>query len=491
MNVKEALRLNHIQKGLIKKFKNAENDEIKRRVLEEKEIKKRNKEEIDEEETEPIIKHFKPISVAEAQHNSKLEENLREEFYSQRKRDIDDIQQREKKYEPITKAIKAIEKPISNELVPVRFAASTPRAIKFEDEEFDEESENTTESFEESHPKINKSMKSLVDSNVINIGLIGTLNLPMANDKQFGIYYDEKAKAKIGALTIKFNFDDIIVGNIRYKGTSGLWKLLTRNEYISDQLYTKEDWENYKEILINTNSLFQKNDPETGKPKSSVGSKWKQMIKPIWDEIKSKKGSGLAKYNENPIEYKYIGKINQLIERLQYLQAQEFAGNNNFHNEKLGVVKFVSGILEDVIDSPKFYKYMIRIISTLPETKIEGSGIINDIINNLPFEAHWPGYNFLGPGTKLKKRLARGDKGINPLDDGGREHDISYSKHEDVESRHIADEILQKLAWERLKAEDAEIIGEKLPALVTTGAMWLKRKLGMGLNSSTLEYPND
>lgn len=36
MNVKEALRLNHIQKGLIKKFKNAENDEIKRRILEEK-----------------------------------------------------------------------------------------------------------------------------------------------------------------------------------------------------------------------------------------------------------------------------------------------------------------------------------------------------------------------------------------------------------------------------------------------------------------------
>lgn len=415
-----------------------------------------------------------------------MEENLREEFYSQRKRDIDDIQQREKKYEPITKAIKAIAKPISNELVPVRFAASTPRAIKLEDEE----SENTSEPFEESHPKINKSMKSLVDSNVINIELFGTLNLPMANDKQFGIYYDEKAKAKIGALQIKFNFDDIIVGNICYKGTSGLWKLLTRNEYISDQLYTKEDWENYKKILINTNSLFQKNDPETGKPKSSVGSKWKQMIKPIWDEIKSKKGSGLAKYNENPIEYKYVSNIKDLIDRLMYLQAQELAGNNNFHNEKLALARFC-GVPEDLVDSPKFYKYMIRHISVLPQRTIVGSEFVNYLINNLPFEAHYPGYNFLGPGTKLKKRLARGDKGINPLDDGGREHDIYYSKHEDVESRHIADKILQDVAWERVKAEDAEIIGEKLPALVTTGAMWLKRKLGMGLNSSTLEYPND
>lgn len=369
----------------------------------------------------------------------------------------------------------------------------------------------------------------------------------MANDKQFGIYYDEKAKAKIGALPIKFNFDDIIVGNIRYKGTSGLWKLLTRNEYISDQLYTKEDWENYKEILINTNSLYQKNDPETGKPKSSIGSKWKQMIKPIWDEIKSKKGSGLAKYKENPIEYKYISKINQLIERLQYLQAQELAGNNNFHNEKLGVVKFVYGILEDLVYSPKFYKYMIRILSgisesmikrlqylqtheyatnnkfykdkldfvkfvceilkdlidfpkffkymirilsALPERKIEGVGIINDIINNLPFEMHYPGFNFLGPGTHLNERLARGDKGINHTDDAALDHDKWYRDHKNIEDRWKADKILQKKAWERVKAEDSEILGEKLPALITTGAMWLKRKLGMGLGSSSFEYPD-
>ena len=31
-------------------------------------------------------------------------------------------------------------------------------------------------------------------------------------------------------------------------------------------------------------------------------------------------------------------------------------------------------------------------------------------------EFHWPGYQFLGPGTKLKKRIARGDLGINRLD---------------------------------------------------------------------------
>lgn len=48
--------------------------------------------------------------------------------------------------------------------------------------------------------------------------------------------------------------------------------------------------------------------------------------------------------------------------------------------------------------------------------KIRGGGIVDSAINSLPFEMHIPGYQYCGPGTKLKKRLARGDPGINPLD---------------------------------------------------------------------------
>ena len=45
-----------------------------------------------------------------------------------------------------------------------------------------------------------------------------------------------------------------------------------------------------------------------------------------------------------------------------------------------------------------------------------GRGLDNKIINKLQFELHIPGYQYYGPGTKLAKRLARGDLGINPLD---------------------------------------------------------------------------
>ena len=45
-----------------------------------------------------------------------------------------------------------------------------------------------------------------------------------------------------------------------------------------------------------------------------------------------------------------------------------------------------------------------------------GNGVVNSLINNLPVELHIPGYQYCGPGTKVVKRIVRGDQGINPLD---------------------------------------------------------------------------
>jgi len=45
-----------------------------------------------------------------------------------------------------------------------------------------------------------------------------------------------------------------------------------------------------------------------------------------------------------------------------------------------------------------------------------------------PPEMHWPGYQYLGPFTKLEKRLKRGDPGINRLDRIAKQHDMDYAK---------------------------------------------------------------
>ncbi|KAJ8915337.1 hypothetical protein NQ315_008222 [Exocentrus adspersus] len=111
----------------------------------------------------------------------------------------------------------------------------------------------------------------------------------------------------------------------------------------------------------------------------------------------------------------------------------------------------------------------------------KGSGVINTLINKLPFELHIPGYQYCGPGTKLAKRLARGDPGINKLDQSCREHDIAYNQSSNLEDRHKADYRLEQQAWERIKSKDASL-GEKSAAWAITNTMKAKRKLGMGLN---------
>ncbi|KAJ8916447.1 hypothetical protein NQ315_014661, partial [Exocentrus adspersus] len=105
-----------------------------------------------------------------------------------------------------------------------------------------------------------------------------------------------------------------------------------------------------------------------------------------------------------------------------------------------------------------------------------GEGVLNTLINKLPFELHIPRYQFCGPGTKLEKRLAKGQQGINPLDSACRKHDIAYSQSNTLQDRHKADRELENRAWGRVKSRDAKF-GEKAFAWFITTAMKAKRNL--------------
>lgn len=120
---------------------------------------------------------------------------------------------------------------------------------------------------------------------------------------------------------------------------------------------------------------------------------------------------------------------------------------------------------------------------------VKGNGLVNSLINKLPIELHLPGYQYCGPGTKLKERLDRGDPGINELDKACKEHDINYSKKKDKESRHIADKILASKAWQRVKSSDADL-SERANSLLVSNMMNAKVKLGMGIAKKKKTLPN-
>jgi hypothetical protein len=106
--------------------------------------------------------------------------------------------------------------------------------------------------------------------------------------------------------------------------------------------------------------------------------------------------------------------------------------------------------------------------------------LLNRAVDALPVELHLPGYNFCGPGTKLEARLARGDRGINALDEACREHDIAYATYKDNERRRVADRKLAAKAWERVKAWNSGV-SERAYAAAVAAAMKAKSTLGSGL----------
>jgi hypothetical protein len=118
-----------------------------------------------------------------------------------------------------------------------------------------------------------------------------------------------------------------------------------------------------------------------------MSKKWNDLVSNIWKETNTtpkstkkspKFGSGMTKkYHEGPVEYKYIENLNKLTQRLYFIYAEEQAGNNNFHNEKMAIINFFTEQLENAVDNPKSTEYIIRAISGLPKGLFKsGSGIL-------------------------------------------------------------------------------------------------------------------
>lgn len=450
---------------------------------------------------------YKPLTLQEAKKMEAINKSLREKFANARSREELDREIREQQYEPITRAIKehklaiatdtvdfkqkklqALKEPTKqNRLNSAVFrprAMSTPTQKDFhqvplpDDVPLPDESEEETATSEES-------LQEYMEKRSSQLGPLARIYLPLANDKSFGIWYDLGAQTlKIGHTPVTIKMDNIILNKVNkvYKGTRGLWRLVTSSSYIENDQYTSDDLERYKDILMKTSAIYHNNDPTSSRPKASGGHKWKKMIKPIWDEQKIEQmqqetdndvtGSGLKLYSEDPIEYKHIGSLRELFDRLTYIEAQEGAGNNNFHSEKMSIVKFIIDCmeLEELIAKPNGIKYLARCLSVLPEYKRTGSGLLSDILKKLFSELHASRYNFMDPGTTLEQRLRKGDRGINPLDEAAREDDIWYSKHKRAEDRWKADRVLQDKMFERVIAPNADL-SERLWGLTAGSAM--------------------
>ena len=185
-----------------------------------------------------------------------------------------------------------------------------------------------------------------------NLGpiVINALNyIKPENKTTFGMYFKD-GDFRIGDKKVDIKGNNIKIDDKVYTGTTGLWGLIMNED---PQNFTEEDYLNYAKILKQTNTIYQKNNPNQNKPKSSGGNKWKKLIKPIWENIKKQKkeievdeeyeyeefttddpqpkpsGSGLKILPSDP---------NALINRFDLLFSSQKAGHTGVRNEIVSIL---------------------------------------------------------------------------------------------------------------------------------------------------------
>ncbi len=146
-----------------------------------------------------------------------------------------------------------------------------------------------------------------------------------------------------------------------------------------------------------------------------------------------------------------------------------------------------SGILNSAYDRlkqlPNFAKKAVNIVSSPAGNTV--TNVASRLISNNPHQK--PGFpgekhifmntpegftksNFAGPGTNLEARLARGDRGINQIDEASKLHDIAYSLAKDEQDIRKADN-------EMIKRVKAATDSSELQKNIVIGALKAK-KLG-------------
>ena len=249
---------------------------------------------------------------------------------------------------PITETQKAIAREITEGLKPIREGIEKlPEAIQPLGKASGEEKEEKEEEQTPSPKTLGETAYNYIHGKEI-----------YDRDKTFGIHFGQDGNYHMGAqkgkdgvyrgnnkiITIAYN--NIYVDGEKFTGTPGLWELIMED---NPKNYTKEDLNNYGNLLFKTNALHQDFDPKNPYPRASRSNKWHNILGTIW-VTKGYRGSGVVVIPSDP---------NALLERLDLLLASQEAGHTGVRNELVSICDELKR--QGVLDT-KGYKNLNHII---------------------------------------------------------------------------------------------------------------------------------
>ena len=293
-----------------------------------------------------------------------LKKNIRDNLLSERTGEQQLQADLSKFYKPITETQKATAREITEGLKPIREGIEKlPEAIQPLREATEEEEEEDEEDEEEEDESVGELARQYLSKQY--------------RDVTFGIR-KEKGHHYIGNQHVIVEDNDIIISKDgdRFRGTNGLWELITSRDPVD---VDKDDKDEYERLMIKTNALHREYNPLNPRPRGSVGKKWKNILGPIWykkqgfseeDAFRMTKDKNYRKRlikKMKKIKHEYEGEgvvvipsdPNALLERLELLLASQEAGHTGVRNELVSICDELKR--QGVLDT-KAYKKLNHLI---------------------------------------------------------------------------------------------------------------------------------
>ena len=222
----------------------------------------------------------------------------------------------------ITDAQKAATEKITKELLPIQEGLEKLPSVTFP-----------------AYPAVEMTKEEIINIEPIAVNALMSLGSKEGIDRTFGIHKKD-GKYHIGNKPITIKGNNIIIEDNEYEGTKGLWELII---FKNPDNYTEDDYLNYINLLVQTNTIYQGNNPNQNRAKSSGGDKWNKLISPVWEHIKeSKKPLKRKRRQQDPITGDGLKILpsdpNALIDRFDLLFSSKKAGHTGVKNEIVAIL---------------------------------------------------------------------------------------------------------------------------------------------------------
>ena len=222
----------------------------------------------------------------------------------------------------ITEAQKATAKEITEGLLPIKEGLEKLPSVTFP-----------------AYPVVEMTKEEIINIEPIARDALMSLGSKKGIDRTFGIHKKD-GKYHIGNKPITIKGNNIIIEDKEYKGTKGLWELIIFDE---PDNYTEDDYLNYINLLVQTNTIHRGNNPDNTHPKASKSDKWDKLISPVWDHISnSKKPLKRKRRQQDPITGEGLTILpsdpNALIDRFDLLFTSKKAGHTGVRNEIISIL---------------------------------------------------------------------------------------------------------------------------------------------------------